>query len=331
MDGTRAGKLRKTDASLRLEKALRGRGASMDVYGPVAANEKSEVYYGTGPHYPTPVAIKLCLGHGAPLSAADTAAASFHFMQRLHGVTTSDPALASPKPYALIPELSAVVAEWVPGQGLDAFLTRAPDDAALAVVREVGAWLARLASAAGYSQRPLETEWMLQGVEADGEGSPLRQAIALLRETAGLAREREVVWSRCFGDFKPANLMLCDGRIYGLDSQMAEIGPGVIDAAHFLNHVALLRANPLSRDAAAWTARLDEAFRQGHEADAGLELPALQLLWTRLHSAVRLALGYRTWARPPRAWITGWLMRRLLRHLHGRLEACWAGPRHTRA
>ena len=315
---------KKTSASLQLEAQLRKFSydltSEIEVYGPIVANKWSKIYYGKRPRYTSPVVIKVCLGHEINTSPTEAAAAYFHSMQRLHDVTSRNSAIASPKPYAFIPELGVVIAEWIPGQSLDALVKRASDAAALSVIRDVGVWLARLASAAGYSRRPLDTERMLRGIGDEGKTGSLDQAVSMLRRTAGLVQEREVVWSPHFGDFKPANLLLSGGRIYGIDSQMTEIGPGVIDAANFLNHVALLRVSPLGGRAAAWTARLDETFRQGHETDGGLELPALPLLWTRLHGAVHLALGYRSWSRPPQAWVTGWVLRRLLRHLHARLE-----------
>src|SRR3954452_22472461 len=116
------------------------------------------------------------------------------------------------------------------------------------------AWLARLVTATGFTIQPFCPAFTLADIKLDSAAEATHQAMALLRQTAAqMAALADIRWFPCYGDFKPENLILSSaGRIYGIDSQMNEIGPEVSDAAYFLNHAALLRiANVGGWDAAA--------------------------------------------------------------------------------
>ena len=300
-------------------------GEVLTLFGPVVRSRKSQIYFSDRSGYPTPVAVKLYLGeHGVP--PAEAAAAEFAALQRMHEVALGGHGLPAPRPYAHYPQLGVVISEWVPGQTLHALLARGSTGTMLRTVGAAGAWLGRLARATATERAPISPAEMLRQYEDMALGRSERRALALLRQRAAAAAVEPVTWFPNFGDFKPENLLVCEGRIYGVDAGEGLPGPAVIDAAHFLNHVVLQRpVRLLGTGGAGWDRRVTQAFRAGYESADPVGLASAPLDWARLCSALRLSASHRAWSRPPCAWMNTALTGRLMGLLSKRVAAARDG------
>ena len=142
-----------------------------------------------------------------------------------------------------------------------------------------------------------------------------RRALSLLHGAVPLLATQPVPWSRHYGDFKPANLIVREGRLVGIDLELLIVTPTVNDAAHFLNHVQLKCYSPRAIMRRHGSSKLTELFCQGYSDAAGEPLPHRLLLWQRLYNAMWLMTQHRKWSRSPVAWP----MRLAQRHLVGAL------------
>jgi hypothetical protein len=326
----------------RMEAALRplverGRGVSaLRVTGPVASRPWSRVFHGRGSAYPTPVAIKLCLDPVTGQPSAEEARAYFHALRSVHHSMSGDPLFASTEPYALFEDLGVVVAEWVHGPTLSRLITGSPAMDARLAARKAGAWLARLHGSAEPSFRPLDTSELLAQLDTalaaqqrPPSGPALGRAVDALHQTARSVSETPVVWTRVHGDFKPDNMLVSGGKLTGIDIDLRYPGPGLLDAAQFLNHLALLFRTPRGIRRRSGGDQIGASFCRGYEQDGGLPLGYPQLAWVRLHNSVRLLLKHRDWSRRPVGWITGWSLRQLTDRsadLLERIDRVKAGP-----
>jgi Ser/Thr protein kinase RdoA (MazF antagonist) len=286
----------------------------------VASSRRTAVFRGESALYPCPVSVKFCLGSQDGLSVAEDAVQHFEFMSQLQAITARDPRLNSPRVFGLFAEFGIVISEWVPGQSLKQELRQASPMQTLDAVRTAGVWLARFVAAAGYSMRPLSTALMVSGWPELSATCQARRSVELLLKTVEQVEGREVRWTRCFGDFKPDNLIVSAEGLYGIDCQLSDSGPEILDAAHFLNHVALIQMlRGCGRHAAATSAGLDAAFCEGYRSVARTGFPELQLLWVRLHHAVRFWRRYMTRPWWPPDFASALMVRHLMAVLHRRL------------
>ena len=107
------------------------------------------------------------------------------------------------------------------------------------MIRDAGIWLAHLHHASGVERRsPPDVADMLARLEAelaektDGTRWLTRRALSLLRAAVPLLATQLVPWSLHYGDFKPANLIVREGRLVGIDLELLFAAPTVSDAAH---------------------------------------------------------------------------------------------------
>jgi hypothetical protein len=158
-----------------------------------------------------------------------------------------------------------------------------------------------------------------------GTTKTVRRAFGLLRRTAQAIGAQEVPYGWTYGDFKPSNLIVAENRLVAIDMDLRFREACMIDAAQFCNHVALSVPFAFIPTRIGLTRRAVAAFRRGY-AETGLALPAAALAWVRLQNALRLSAKYRTWSKPPYAWLTGWTIKDLIHDLSCELEtAFWKG------
>lgn len=150
-----------------------------------------------------------------------------------------------------------------------------------------------------------------------------RRARSLLGAVGRLLATQPVPWSRHYGDFKPANLIVREGRLVAIDVELLLATPTVNDAAHFLNHLQLGFYSP--RGMARWRepSELTGLFCRGYADAAGEPLPHRLLLWQRLYNVMYLMAQHREWSRSPVAWPVQWKLRHMIWTLSGEL-ADWS-------
>jgi aminoglycoside phosphotransferase (APT) family kinase protein len=291
----------------------------LTVEGPISSTSFSKVFVGSGGIFPAPVAIKVFFTQKTGAAVGEAARTYYDALSELHAATAGDAEFSVVEPFAIIEDYGIVITEWITGLTFAQWLVRLSPEDAVKGARKAGIWLARLHRATEVSRAPMDTEPALERLVPSMAANPsiargklVQRASKQLRLTAcGLGVE-DVAWCRSHGDFKPANLVVRDGRLFGIDLDLAFLAPTVHDAAHFLNHLQVLF---LRLGGPAKVPALVVAFREGYAEGGRMALPPLPLAWERLRNAVHLLLWHRQWAYPPRRWAGGLLLCWLVRHL----------------
>ncbi len=303
--------------------------AELAVSGPVAASAFSLVFRGEGTAYATPVAIKLFFLQRFEKAASQAARSYYADLAELRELAADDPDLGVAEALDIIEDHDIVITEWIAGPTLKrSIMTASTLDAARSVAK-AGAWLARLQRATLAERKPVDADltmgYLQRSMDANpriASGRAVQHATRLLRRTADRLGDKEVVWCRAHGDFKPRNLILREGRLFGIDLELRHRVSCVHDAAHFLNHLQLAFMNPASLYRLHALPALTQAFQEGYAETGGMALPALPLAWERLRNAVHLLVRHREWSSPPRSWGASlqlrWLVHQLGRDLADR-------------
>ena len=292
--------------------------APFKVTGPLGSNGFSRIFRGDGGMFPCPVAIKQFLWDPSGASPAESARTYFHGLQKMAEITARLD-LRATEPYALLESHGIVVASWIEGPTLARSLFRGSAARARELIRDAGIWLAHLHHASGVERRsPPDVADMLARLEAelaektDGTRWLTRRALSLLRAAVPLLATQLVPWSLHYGDFKPANLIVREGRLVGIDLELLFAAPTVSDAAHFLNHLQLRFYTPRAMPRWRESPKLIEMFCRGYSDAAGEPLPHRLLLWQRLYDAMWLMAHHREWSRSPMAWPVELALRHLV-------------------
>lgn len=294
------------------------------VVHPIRRGSLSRVFRGDGTADGQPVVIKICIDPATGAPDCANAAAYFAAMQGVRALSAQDPRIGCSTPLLLLQAQAIVVASWIDGPTVEHVVQRGTPSEARAAITLSGAWLARFHLAAGLTSRTWDMQPVLGQLDAviataqqAGTRMPLLLgAAALLHRTAGLVGAIAMPWSRQHGDFKPGNLILSGDTVAAIDIDYRPPAPCIVDAAQFLNHAALQRPWRLARE--NWIGFVEAAFHEGG-AQGGVVLPALPLAWTRLHHGLRTVIHSHVWSKPPKIWVTGWYLRRLVRHLSRQL------------
>ena len=295
-------------------------GVPIKVTGPLRSNGFSRIYHGDGGMFPCRVAIKQFLWDPSGASPAESARTYFNGLQKMAEIAARLD-LRATEPYALLESHGIVVASWIEGPTLARSLFRGSAARTRELIRDAGTWLARLHHACGVERRPPDVAGMLARLEAelaerpDGTGSLTRRALSLLRAASPLLTTQPVPWSRHYGDFKPDNLIVREGRLIAIDLELVSAAPTVNDAAHFLNHLQLEFYSPRAMPRWREAPKLTELFCRGYADAAGEPLPRRLLLWQRLYNAAYLMTQHREWSRSPMAWPMRWTLGHLVRTL----------------
>ena len=269
--------------------------APFKVTGPLRSSGFSRIFRGDGGTFPCPVAIKQFLWDPSGASPAESARTYFHGLQKMAEITARLD-LHATEPYALLESHGIVVASWIEGPTLARSLFRGSAARRRKLIRDAGVWLARLHHACGVERRSPDLVDMLAQLEAeiaekaDGTRSLTRRALSLLRAAAPLLATQPVPWSRHYGDFKPTNLIVREGRLVGIDLELMFAAPTVSDAAHFLNHLQLKFYSPRVMPRWREASKLTELFCRGYWDAADEPLPHRLLLWQRLYNAMYIMI-----------------------------------------
>jgi aminoglycoside phosphotransferase (APT) family kinase protein len=294
--------------------------APFKVTGPLGSNGFSRVFRGNGGMFPCPVAIKQFLWDPSGASPAESARTYFQGLQKMAEITARLD-LRATEPYALLESHGIVVGSWVEGPTLARSLFRGSAARARALIRDAGIWLARLHHASGVERRSPDVAEMIARLEeeiaekANGIGPLTRRALSLLRAAVPLLATQPVPWAGHHGDFKPANLIVREGQLVGIDLELLYAAPTVRDAAHFLNHLQLKFYTPRAMPRWRESSKLTEMFCRGYSDAAGEPLPHRLLLWQRLYNAMYFMIQHREWSRSRLAWPVQLALRHQVRAL----------------
>ena len=318
------------DEAAHLEKILRpllplaDGAASRFVVHPVRRGHLSRVFRGDHAANDQSVVIKVCLDPATGAPDSSNAASYYAALGDVLALSRLDRRIGCSTPILLLKEPAIVVASWIDGSTVEHIVQRGTRAEARRAIMLSGEWLSRFHRAAGLTRQV----WDMQSAVArlgdlvatarrGGIATPqLLRAADLLQRTAAQVGAIEIPWSRQHGDFKPSNLIVHGDTVAAIDIDFRASAPCVVDAAQFLNHVALQRPWRLPRD--GWVGFVEAAFHVGN-AQGGVAQPAMPLAWARLHHALRLATQYRQWSKPPKSWITGWCVHSLVRRLSAQL------------
>lgn len=298
--------------------------APIKVTGPLRSNGFSRIYRGSGGMFPCPVAIKQFLWDPSGASPTESARTYFHGLQKMAEIAARLD-LPAIEPRALLESHGIVVATWIEGPTLARSLFRESAVRRQELIRDAGVWLARLHHGGDVERRPPDVAGMLARLEtelaerAGGAGPLARRALSLLRSIGRLLAAQPVLWSHHYGDFKPANLIVREGRLVAIDVELLFAAPTVWDAAHFLNHLQLEFYSPRGMPRWREPSELTALFCRGYSDAAGEPLPHRLLLWQRLYNAMYMMAQHREWCRSPMAWPVQWKLGHLVRTLCGAL------------
>ena len=288
----------------------------------IAASPWSRIYLGTGSAYPGPVAIKIFIDPADGTISPRAASAYHRALTRVAGHTSDDALFGSIAPLDVFHDLGTVISEWVSGPTLSQCLHGSSRAEACRASHHAGLWLSRLHHAMGPGDGHLDTDELLDKTGAELAQHPwiakhplVEAAVGLLCRTAATAGAQPVPWTSVHGDYKPDNLIVTEGKLYGLDFDVVHRGPVTLDAAQFLNHLALYFYSPGLLTQLINRHRIAQAFLDGYEQTGGLILPRPALVWTRLHHAIRCLVKLGQWSPPPKSWVTQWTIRRLIADL----------------
>ena len=293
----------------------------LSIAGPLAASSFSRVFRGEGNVFPEPVAIKQFLRDqfgGTPIEAARR---YFAALQEL-SECGSQIGLGVSRPFLMLEASNLVVASWIDGPALSGWLRGAAPANRCAMLREAGIWLARLHRVTQVDSRPPDLSERLEQTALElaesgrmGRSRLLRRALAALLASSTTLSKEPVQWARLHGDFKPSNLVVRHGRLFGIDVDLLMTAPVVNDLAHFLNHVEIqfysIRALLQARQRDDMVA----AFLEGYATESCATFPTRLLSWQRLHNAVHLLTEYRVWSRGVISLPVRFILQRLVRSL----------------
>jgi hypothetical protein len=223
--------------------------SGLRVTGSVYEGPYSRVFHVDRPGSPTGLALKVCLD--AASGAPDCASAEHQFRKLRDGFDSMrrhGGPYRIPEPVALIAAEAAIVMEWAPGETFAAVLNQKTRPAAelIAIACAAGLWLRQFHDA-GPSVLGLADDAALRSeidplptrLRAD---RPFHQAMraALLSATRALPALRAVPLQTTWlhGDWQPANVIIGQNGVYGLDISCTRRGFALADAAHMASHLA---------------------------------------------------------------------------------------------
>lgn len=301
-------------------------GPALAVRGPLSANRYSRIYRGEGGPFQQPVAIKHFIQHRFGGTPEGEARNYFAALTQLSGKDASK-TLDVAAPLALLEAQGLVITSWIDGPDLQRWMLENKFQQRSRMAARAGAWLASLHAATEAQLGPPNTIDAMARLErearelAGATSGAFFKSLELLRRLAPELALQPVRRACLHGDFKPANLIVHDMGLIGIDLDVTVVGPVVNDLAHFLNHLDLMRYSRQGLKLWLDGNRLNEAFCRGYADTVAEELPERLLLWQRLYNSLHLFLSCRDWSRPNTARQTEMVLLHQLRGLSRKLAS----------
>lgn len=317
-----------SDDRERLERLFRSAGV-IDGLGNCSAIAISEVIYnstqtrlylGRLDHSPEKVLIKVAIDPDTGLADVDFARRQFDVLAGAAAARVQGLPLRVPRPFHLFKDDAVIVQSWIDGRGLDHVIV----DRSVGyhrveeLVRSAGEWLGRFHLAAGgihsrvVSLAQLADE-ISEGAKRHASPDPLLdRAARCLSEYCSRLDNRTQLLTRLHCDFKPANLILSDEGLFGIDFHESNLACVCFDIAHFWNATMLdlLKAGRFGFVARA--ARLERSFLAGYQSAAPIPEDAA-LRFFLVYDLARYVLQHRgKQSVNIREGVKSWIVARLL-------------------
>jgi hypothetical protein len=261
---------------------------NITIRGPLSTRIYSRVFRVESSALPTPAVLKVCLQPHTSRPDKTSARQQFGTLQRLSESGSGQTRGLAPRPYLLIEDEGALLAEWIPGHNMAwrLFSWRCRPAEALGLTGEAAQWLRRFHDVQPDGQGPLDVEDKLSMANALAKkglrGNPIYEGcLACLSKHASQAAAIPLKRSLVHGDFKAGNLLMNDGDAVGIDIHAAANNVVIYDIAQFLNDID---TSPRFswRGSGALARRLREHFIACYFGENHQEV-RLPLLWIRAY------------------------------------------------
>lgn len=245
----------------------------ISISDPIYQSAQTHLYVGCPQGEGGPkVLIKVAINDETGQPETDFAREQFDLLVKASSARVDGKPLRVPRPYHFFADEAVVVQSWIEGRSLDQIARdrSVGFDRLRELVQGVGEWLGRYHAAGGIELQTVDLQPMVAEIaEAAKSASPEIQsaARALAASHDSLSRRAHPV-TRLHCDLKPANMVVNDDGIFGIDFHESALACAYFDIAHFLNAmtidlVAAGRIVPLLK-----FARLEQAFIAGYEGPA---------------------------------------------------------------
>jgi aminoglycoside phosphotransferase (APT) family kinase protein len=266
-----------------------GRHGQCVIKGPISVRDNSHLFHAECSHYPTPLAVKLCLRPHTLQPDQDSAQQQYEALCRAWDAMGTDPELSVPRPYNVRADSGLLAVEWVSGATMTErlFSWHCNRTRAQQLIARAARWLRRFHACGALPPGTLDVDEKLVFVrEMETRRSvsdPIfARSLSLLRGSAAAAGAVTLERSWLHGDFKSDNLIVSSERTVGIDVQLRHENPVVYDLAPFMNYLELRLWHPSGWRLLAARNLLGSTFLEtycGGRADA----IALPLAWIRLY------------------------------------------------
>jgi tRNA A-37 threonylcarbamoyl transferase component Bud32 len=259
------------------------------IKGPLSVRHNSHLFHAQCSHFPTPLAVKLCLRPHTLQPDADSAHQQYDALRRASSAMGMDAEMSVPRPYAVRADSGLLAVEWVAGETMTELLFswRCNTTRAQQLVMRAGRWLQRFHACGALAPGRLDVDDKLDFVTemecARAVPDPVyARSLLELRRSASAARAVTLERSWLHGDFKSDNLIVSNGRTIGIDVQLRHENPVIYDLALFMNYLELRLCHPSGWRHLAARDLLGAAFLEAYCGDRA-DAIALPLGWVRLY------------------------------------------------
>lgn len=286
--------------------------SDITIEGPLATRPYSRIYRVEVPNSSTALAAKICLHPGRLTPDSKFAGRQYNELVRSYESMNGISMFRVPKPVALFPEQAIILMEWAGGEPLVKILRQRwiPAKIVIEGVKLAGAWLRHFHEAGLVSSRMFNETELLERISQirtdlsnqNVKSSTITDALLMLENLIPTLATCRIARSWLHGDFQPGNIVVAPTVVFGLDLAPSAKGPGLADAAHFLNYIGRLAFLPKGIHLLPARDRIMTAFIAAY-LDQGRSKDYFALHWFLVLDDLQfLAHNYRRTKTPLHRW-----------------------------
>lgn len=240
----------------------------------------------------------------------------FEALQQLHR-TNGSAVINAPRAHAFLPDVNAIVMDWVDAPPLRNALWRSAfsSEDKLAYVKSAAQWLRRFHNNSGIKDSPLDAVTLFKHIETRLEQNPIN--IAEMKDNALFIRAYERLQTlaqtdaiiaphaKLHGDFTPTNILINNDEAVGIDIWGVRYGTIYEDVARILTYLGINSPFALKRSVLMNEGNptpLFNAFAQGYGSDY-MRCDASTLWFSLLYQQLRRWLVFLDWKKQGRSAI----------------------------